>query len=261
MAKDTPIAAQATPPDPPADDASAVAEADRAAAAIRRAERRLHMLERASEITMDVMESLRRQVLAAETPRTAGPADAPAPASPAVPEPAAALAKLSRSLRLTLDLEARFDEALRALRAGEAEAQVARREKRKQDADQVVIQRRDDAKERVMGQVSVAIAREVESEAEECERLAALMERLDDDWAYDEVEDRPLREVVKQLCTDLGLTPDWSDWTEEGWPEPTESGPAARPRFSPFRQRSPRPLLKKNQAYPRTQFELARPPP
>ena len=34
--------------------------------------------------------------------------------------------------------------------------------------------------------------------------------------AYDELQDRALREVVEQLCGDLGLTPDWSDWTDEG---------------------------------------------
>jgi len=101
---------------------------------------------------MDVMESLRRQVLAAEARRTAEPADTPPPsASPAVPDPAAVLAKLSRSLRLTLDLEAHFDGALRALRAREVEAQHERRERRQRDGKQVVVQRREDAKERVMG--------------------------------------------------------------------------------------------------------------
>jgi hypothetical protein len=86
-------------------------------------------------------------------------------------------------------------------------------------------------------------------------------ERLQEDEAYDDVRGQPFREVVQRLCTDIGLAPDWSDWTDDGWPEPPVGGPEARPRWSPFRQPSPKPILKQNQNYHHQTYELAKPPP
>jgi hypothetical protein len=248
--------------DPAAADPSAVDEADVLAASVRRAERRLRMLERASEITMDVMESLRRQVLAGEPSRIADPADAATPAaSPAVADPAAALAKLSRSLRLTLDLEARFDEALRTLRAGETSARETCRRAREARAEAAADEQREATRDRIHTQVCRAIRAEAETEEEISERLAALTERLDVDPAYDEADERPLREVVEQLCGDLGLSPDWSAWTEDdGWQDPADS-PPYRVRSSRFNRVSPKPILKANQNWSRDLasrlFELA----
>jgi hypothetical protein len=243
-----------------------VAEADGLAASIRRAERRLRMLERAGEITMDVMESLRRRILAAETPPVAEsdePADAapaPAPTPPPVPDPDAALARLSRSLRLTLDLEARFDEALGALRAGETTARETRRQARAARAEEAADERREAARDRIHTQVFRAIRAEVETEEEFSERMAALEERMEVDPAYVDAEERPFREVVEQLCGDLGLSPDWSAWTEgEGWPEPADR-PPYRARYSCFNRVSPRPILKISEGsrdLANTLFELA----
>ena len=111
--------------------------------------------------------------------------------------------------------------------------------------------RRDDAaRDRVCAQVAIAIGRESETEAEECERLAAMMERIDGDEAYINVESRPLRDIVNQLCGELDLKPDWSSWTKTGWPARTRSGPDARPRWSPFHQNSRGPILEENKKFP-----------
>ena len=118
--------------------------------AILRAEWRLRMIEELAEIGMDLVRDLHRQALAAADP--AEPAAADTPETPttssgrraATPggDPAAAFARLSRAIRLTLALHARTDEALRALRAGVAAERepgvsrpaVARRPRRRRGA-------------------------------------------------------------------------------------------------------------------------------
>jgi hypothetical protein len=250
MSKIAPIAALAAPPDPPAADALALAEDGRLAAAVARAERRLRVLEEIGEIGLRLMRKLE---------------DAPAAASDAPrPDPAVGFAKLSRAVRLTLDLERRAEDDLRAALAGEVRAHETRREARQSrdrlagDADEKA---RQEARDSVEDQVDIAIFRESETEKECFERFAALDERLQDDEAYEDVRDQPFREVVERLCTEIGLTPDWSDWTDEGWPGPPKCGPRARPSWSPFHEPSPKPILKQNQNYHQQTYELAKPPP
>ena len=205
-------------------------EADRMAQAVERAELRLARVREITEIGMILLRDLGERVQAA--PKAAAETDT-----------AGDFAKISRALRLTLDLEARFDETLRALQAGEDVALKARRERRARRDAQAEQARHYERGEKVFNQVCVAIARESESEAGDEERYAALYERLEDDEAYEDLTDRPLREIVGQLCADIGLTVDWTGWTEDGWPEPPRSGPGARDRWSPFRTPSPRPIV------------------
>jgi len=249
MSKSASLRAPAPLPDLPAADPPVVDAVDRLAASVARAESRLQALEEIRAIGMRLMRKLE---------------DAPAANSDAPrPDPAVAFAKLSRAVRLTVDLEVRAEEDLRAALAGEVTARTVRREaseRRAIDADE---ERRQHAQNRVADQVGIAIAREVETEKEYWERHAALDERLAWDAAYEDLHDRPLRQVVEELCADIGLTPDWSDWTKDGWREPAEIGPDARPDFSPFKRPSPRPILKLTgePAGPPKIFELARPPP
>ena len=72
--------------------------------------------------------------------------------------------------------------------------------------------------------------------------MRALDERLQDDEAYDDVRGQPFREVVQRLCADIGLDPDWSDWTDEGWPEPDEFF-KTRATWSPFNRVSRKRVL------------------
>jgi hypothetical protein len=67
----------------------------------------------------------------------------------------------------------------------------------------------------------------------------ALVERMEEDEGYADLRERPLREIVERLCRDLELTPDWSQWRDDGW-APGYS--PARFRFSPFNRPSRRPL-------------------
>ena len=153
------------------------------------------------------------------------------------------LAKLSRAVRLTLDLAGRLEETLRALRAGEATVRAAHRKTREANDNRAAIKRSEVVENQVREQVAMAIARESESETESSDLLDALEERLADDIAYVFVGDTPLRETVERLCKDLGLSPDWSGWTEDGWPvTPSDSFPPREP-WSPFNRVSRKPVL------------------
>jgi len=196
-------------------------------ASIQRAERQLRMLQELAEIGMDLARALRRRVES----ETDTEADAPPPA--AGRDPADAFQRLSRAIRLTLALETKVAEALRALIAGEAAAvETGRAETARRD-DEAQARRREATHSKVVGLVGHAIYAEIDNQEALWDCLDAMDERLDEDEAYEGYADRPLRETVERLCADLGLTPDWSLWTDEGWVIP----PAARrPAYSVFHQ-------------------------
>ena len=259
MVKSAPIDAPAPQPDPAPADVPEVNEVQLMAERIRCAELRLRAVEELLDVGMDLTRNLRERV-------HAGQSDEPTKGwAPDVPPPdyAGAFAKLSRAVRLTLDMHARFDEALIALRSGKAAAAKERRERRERIAEKTAEEKLEKLREDIAEQVGIAIGRETETERDYDERIAAMYERLESDAAYDELTDRPFREVVQQLCKELCLDPDWSDWTDEGWPRPATVGAGARRLFSPFHRPSPRPLLKRTMEQPQVArlFELADPPP
>jgi hypothetical protein len=259
MVKSAPIDAPAPRPDPPPVDLPEVDEAQLMAERIRRAELRLRAVEELLDVGMDLTRNLRERVHAGQS---AEPTKGWAPDVPP-PDYAGAFAKLSRAVRLTLDMHARFDDALSALRSGKVAAVKERRERRERVAERAANEKLEKLRDDVADQVRIAIARESETEREHDERIVAMYERLENDAAYDELTDRPFRDIVEQLCKELCLNPDWSDWTDEGWPQPPSVGAGARPLFSPFHRPSPKPLLKRTVEQPLVArlFELADPPP
>jgi hypothetical protein len=195
---------------------------------VARAARRLRLLEELAEIGMELARALKPGAEADKT--TAGE-------SPGK-DPAAVFAPLSRAIRLTLALEARTDQDLRDLKAG-----VSRE---RQEARAKAAERNGEAREYKIRESVMKVA---ERECENLEALVdleeALEERLDMDEAYFDRSLRPLRPTVERLCKDLGLSPDWSRWAGDGWAY--EDIPT-RPRFSPFHQPSPRPILTDDEA-------------
>jgi hypothetical protein len=249
MTKDASIRASAAPLDPPDDDAPAADEVDRLAASVARAELRLDRLQELAGIGMDLARGLHKRAQTVEA--TPGGDQPEGEGSP--DDNAGAFAKLSRAIRLTIDLEARADEALRALLSGETAAREARRQTSRaarealaEEADEAQEDEFADRKARAITQVCRALAAESESEDEERELFAALIERVECDDAYDAIHDEPLRKVVEHLSADLGLTPDWSTWTETGWPRRPEEQSLGRTRWSPFNTPSRKPILEKN---------------
>ncbi|HEX4739700.1 MAG TPA: hypothetical protein VH353_00025 [Caulobacteraceae bacterium] len=155
------------------------------------------------------------------------------------PDPANAFARLSRAIRLTVALEARTDEALRALRAGVAAEGEASRDQARRRATAEALTRNKARRDTVERLVIEAAEREIEDDEALCGVFQALDERLDDDAVYFHLDRLPLRETVERLCADLELTPDWSRWEGEGW---TPQAPFARPAASIWRHPSRTPL-------------------
>ncbi len=217
------------------------------AAAILRAGRRLRILERLTEIGMEMTEVLQRRLLADEeaTVNTAingengVSAKSPAAKTPRF-DPTEAFAKLSRTVRLTIHLETKADGALRALQSGQLLARETRKVERKSREKNDARERCDAARGIVDNRVSAAIDREALNESDFCGLMEALEDRLGEDEAYIDLEDRPLRETVERLCQDLGLSPDWSRWAGDDWI--ADAGPPKRSHWSVFNTPSRKPL-------------------
>ena len=152
-----------------------------------------------------------------------------------------AFARLSRAIRLTLTLEAKTDEALRDLKAGvvRKRKKEAKRASKSHDAD--AAKEAEERAEKVRELVAEAAEAEIPDAYEFAGRYLALRERLDEDSAYKDLSERPLREIVERLCKDLMISPDWSRWDGEGWIK--EEGAPKRTRYSIFNQPSAAPLL------------------
>jgi hypothetical protein len=208
------------------------------ACAIRRAEERLRILDELTDIGMNVARSVERRAMAeAATAETMDPKKRSAPSVSAHRDPADAFARVSRAIRLTLALATRAEEELRALRAGVPLQHEKRRAAAIERAEAVKADRR----RKVDGIVTDLLVREHGDDADDYEAAdEALQERLSDDEAYQDLVDRPLREIVERLCKDLCLTPDWSLWTGDGWAR-DENG---RLPWSIFGQPSRTPLIR-----------------
>ena len=217
--------------------------------AIAGTEKRRRKLEELSDIGMEIARSiqvevrLEGQAYGLKLSRAEGPAQAQAVRA-AVPvksrDAAAAFARISKAIRMTIALEARTEQELAALIAGEPAARETRRAERA---------RRAEAETKARHEADVAkvrtIVREIaETESEtltEYENLTeALDERLERDEAYAHLEDTALDYVVRTICKDLGLNPDRHAWTGQGLPP---RPPLSRPKFSVFNTpgRDPRP--------------------
>jgi hypothetical protein len=225
-------------------------EVERLAAQILRAERRLKMIEELSERSMALarlahdraMDDGRRAAEAAGEP--ARPAATGAPASPNPDASAATYAKLSRTVRLCLDMEARADQALAALRDGAPAARAARRTR----VERETRERREKVEHEVLAMMEPVIREAADSERREGELVAAVIERMTFDCAYDDLQDWDTVVTVGRLCADLGLKPDWNAWTVDGWPLPEGELFLQRPVWSPFNRVSDTPILARTQA-------------
>jgi hypothetical protein len=205
-----------------------------------RAERRLRLLAELAEIGMELARSLRPGALAdAACEPTADGDTTTETGRGRGRDPAEAFAPLSRAIRLTLALEAKTDAELRDLKAGIVRAREEQRtvaaQRRNIAADEDALAR----EEKIRDLVIEAAEAEIEDRGAMLELYDALEERLDEDVAYVDRAERPLRDIVERLCGDLALRPDWSLWDGEGW---VRTEPPARPRFSPFNQPSARPF-------------------
>jgi len=171
-------------------------------------------------------------------------ATAAAPAAPNPDTSAATYAKLSRTVRLCLDMEARADQALGALRDGAPAVRAARRTRVERETKE----RREKVEVEVLTMMEPVIREAADSERRESELISAVIERMTFDCAYDDLQDWDTVVTVGRLCADLGLKPDWNAWTVDGWPPPEGELFLQRPAWSPFNRVSAGPILERTRA-------------
>ena len=127
-------------------------------------------------------------------------------------DPALAYARVSRAVRLTLMLQARLIEDLKAQDAGAATA----RTEAPREPDRVSPEyQRKVRLERIVERL--AEAEHPDGDDEVSDLVTEAGERLDDEDLYGDLMDRPLSELVARLCQDLGLEPDWAELAGELW--------------------------------------------
>jgi hypothetical protein len=161
--------------------------------------RQLQMLGELAEIGLDVARALERQANGQGAPAVQG-------------DVALAYSRVSRAVRLTLMLQSKLIEDLKA-------ADKARVEIGAEAAKQAALS--DPAYQKKV-RVEAIVERVIRAERpDDAETLDTLMndacERLDDEDVYGDLMERPLSELVARICKDLGLTPDWAELAEELW--------------------------------------------
>ena len=198
--------------------------ADPATPEIAQSERRLAMLRRLAELGMQIAEGLARRAVSA--------ADDAEPKH----DPAESFARASRAVRLTLALEARFEQELAALIAGDKAAEASRADPlpeppRDPSRKPNPLDRASAHRNRVRDNVWDVMNHEITDIFRAQETLDDLHERLTEGDRYDSLLYRPLRESVEAICNDLGISPDWSRWTEDGFSPETRTTRRHWPSF------------------------------
>ncbi len=199
-------------------------------------DRQLHLLGELAEIGLDVARAIERQASGQDAGRLEAP-EAPIFQG----DLALAYSRVSRAVRLTLMLQARLIEALKAADKSGGEARAAAEAEAEKDQE-----RRDPAYQRKV-RVEAIVQRVIEAEhPDDEETLDTLIngtgERLDDEDLYGDLLERPVSELVARLCKDLGLHPDWAELAEELWAvREVESGEVGWP-LAGLAQARPPPL-------------------
>ncbi|MDQ2860609.1 MAG: hypothetical protein M3T55_07785 [Pseudomonadota bacterium] len=196
--------------------------------AVRRAERRLRLLEELAEIGMELARSLRPGDPASGASRLDATEDPPAETGRAKGrDPADVFGPLSRAIRLTLVLEARTDAELRDLKAGLTRVREDE-QARAAERDRVAAAKDLEARIERIRDLVLCVA---DAETPDTDAFESLYEALDERLEAHEADigaGRPLRETVERLCKDLALSPDWSRWAGERWivdDAPVDAGP------------------------------------
>jgi hypothetical protein len=141
-------------------------------------------------------------------------------------DPIAALERVWRAVRLALSLCMRIQDEIGRLKAGKplgphsifSQAPRAKTGRMTELSQAVRKKARlgDDALETALQEITEAY--------ETPERAESLIENLDtdlrEDAAFYRLLNGPLKDAVAAICADLGLKPDWSLWTEDGFPPP-----------------------------------------
>ena len=197
---------------------------------------RQQVLQQLAEFGMQMAQALVSQAQA-EAPAQADEASADPKALKALADIGAAFARVSRSVRQTLALHARFEDDARP-------APVRKVAPQPQGLDTSGLWRVRRRKEEVRSLMEQVIRPDTHFRDSDKLRID-LMDWLDDDADDEDFADTPTTELVARICRDLGIVPDWNllkitDWALDDpppeevpppaqlqrviWPEPPEPG-------------------------------------
>ena len=196
---------------------SCACEAAEVAEGAERRERHLRMLRELGEIGMTLARAVGQRALEEAKALDQAGAEASS-AEPAArksgPDLALVFTRLSRSVRQTLALEQRIAEGKltpvpRPIPAGVLNRQA----ERAADAEEDRRERRKDQVERL---VKEAIATE-HAGAAAVNLEYKMRDRLEDEDIDRDIGTQPIGALVARICWDLGLGPDWSQWSQDYW--------------------------------------------
>ena len=189
-------------------------------------ERQLEMLDRVARAAVNISTAVETEVKAAAEAEDGSHADRLARLDVA----SRAQERAAHGLRMTLLLQTRVFDALKALERGKAIALVPLAMERKARVT------------RIVGRIA---SEEHPNNVLKLHQLRAeTAERLQDDALYGDIMTKPISELIAMICKDLGLDPDWltlseQDWAQKeiesgkaGWPLAASSSP---PRVAPLR--------------------------
>jgi len=179
-------------------------------------DRAMRMLDRLAVIGMEMTELLYRQVQDEDAARGAAPPAAEAAEPAAAPDKtihqrvAETPAKrdydrLTRSVRLTLALLVKFHND-----------RLEREQKAAAGIQAVEEQRKPRLRKQLERVAREAIRRQTDPRDREHLRLT-LYERLEEDDIERDLLDRPFGELIRRICRDIGIEPDWEFWGEDYW--------------------------------------------
>jgi len=124
-----------------------------------------------------------------------------------------AYARVARSVRMTLMLQSKVIEALRAMQS-KADQQARSAQLQREFARPGLVRARKVRIARIVGRIAWADGQD----HERVKRLAReAFERLEQDELYGDILSRPVSEIIALICKDMGLDPDWPRLAEEAW--------------------------------------------
>jgi len=133
-------------------------------------------------------------------------------------DPSVVYERLCRAVRLALALQMKIEADIRALRAGKLPNWAAPSRGMVFEPASLSDKYKDDGCE------GPETEREAPERAEAPERPENLASELDESFRererFHKLLNGPLKDAVAAICADLGLKPDWRQWTDDGFPPP-----------------------------------------
>ena len=207
-------------------------------------EQPMRMLRRLAEISMAVAEAVRiqveaqaaaaqavlAQIKAAEPGATALQCSAPQPPAlqPIFRDPDLALERVARAVRHSLALEAKLRQDRQAL-ADRREAAIEAKQAAQAQEEAAEQRRRGRRrKQEVRNIIDRIVVAEPDTAKASRQRIAVSSHFFDaEDFEF---ADRPIADIVVQICRHLDIHPDWSRFADEPWAREAASWPPGEPK-------------------------------